>query len=139
MAKNKTVETNNSVAGYLKAIPDAKRRQDCADLIDLMSEQSGFEAKMWGPGIVGFGSYHYKYDSGHEGTAPLAGLASRANAISLYLNCEQDKKEALLAKLGKYKMAKACIYVQKFADIDPAVLGKLVKASVAYYQKKYPA
>ncbi len=138
MAKNKTVETTASVAGYLTSITDAKRRKDCVDLIELMSIHSGFEAKMWGAGIVGFGSYHYNYESGHEGSAPLVAMASRASAISLYLSCEPDKKDAMLAKLGKYKMAKSCIYIQKMEDIDASVLGKMVKASVAYYQAKYP-
>lgn len=93
---------------------------------------------MWGTGIVGFGSYHYKYESGREGDAPLAGLASRANAITLYLGGDYDEKEDLLQKLGKYKMSKGCIYIQKLQDINQDVLGKMIIHSIEHYKKKYP-
>src|SRR6185295_16598357 len=98
MAKNKTIETQNSVAGFLKKIKDEKRRNDFSAIIDLIKKATGFEPKMWGTSIVGFGNYHYKYESGREGDAPLAGLASRANAITLYLGSEFDKRDELLAK-----------------------------------------
>ncbi len=93
---------------------------------------------MWGTSIVGFGSYHYKYESGREGDAPLTGLASRANAIALYLTANFDKREELLSEFGKHKSAKGCIYIQKLEDIDTGVLIKMVKNSIAYYRKKYP-
>ena len=83
MAKNKTIETRESVSGFLATIADGKRRIDCSAIIGLVTEHTGLEPKMWGPAIVGFGSYHYKYESGREGDAPLAGIASRANAITL--------------------------------------------------------
>ena len=137
MAKNKTIETNNSVEEYLDAIPDEKRRRDCSDIIKLISKETGLVPKMWGAGIVGFGSYHYKYESGHEGDAPLAGLASRVNALTLYVGCESDRKEELLKKFGKYKMSKGCIYIQKLEDIDTKILIKLVKHSINYYKNKY--
>lgn len=138
MAQNKTVETTGSVDGYLASITDPERRADCMALVDIFSKASGYPAKMWGTAIVGFGSYHYKYDSGREGDAPLAGFSSRAKEISLYLSYDFDKRDELLAKFGKHKTGKACIYIKNLADIDPAVLGRMVKASVSQTRKKYP-
>lgn len=138
MAKNKTTETQNSVAAFLKTIADAKKRKDFSAIIDLVREHTGLEPKMWGTSIVGFGSYHYTYESGREGDAPLTGIASRTNAIALYLTANFDKREELLSKFGKHKSAKACIYIQKLEDIDTGILIKMVKNSIAYYRKKYP-
>jgi Domain of unknown function (DU1801) len=138
MAKNKTTETEASVADYVKAIKDEKRRKDFSTIIDLISDNTGYEPKMWGPSIVGFGSYHYKYESGREGDAPLTGLASRSNAIVLYLVSVFDKREELLAKFGKHKTEKGCVYIQKLEDIDTSVLIKMVKNSIAYRKKEYP-
>ena len=138
MAKNKTVETKASVDVFLMTIKDIQRRKDCSAIIDLITEHTGLEPKMWGTAIVGFGTYHYKYESGREGDAPLTGLASRANAISLYLSSNFDKREELLSKFGKHKSAKACIYIQKLEDIDTAILAKMVKNSVKHVKKLYP-
>lgn len=138
MAKNKTTETKESVDDYLKAIKDKKRREDCSALVDLIRKAAGFEPKMWGTGIVGFGIYHYKYESGHEGSAPLAAISSRASAISLYLSSNFDKREELLSKFGKHKTGKACIYIKNLQDIDTKVLGEMVKKSVEHTRKKYP-
>ena len=139
MAKNKTIETEESVSTYLDAIPDEKRRADCKALVDIFSKASGFEPKMWGPAIIGFGTYHYKYDSGHEGDAPRAGLSSRVNAITLYLAYDFKEREELLAKFGKHKTSKACIYVKKLDDIDTAVLEEMVKNSMDQMQQDYPS
>ncbi len=136
MAKNKTTETRDSVAGFLSAIKDEKRRKDFSSLIALITEHTGFETKMWGTSIVGFGSYHYKYESGREGDAPLAGMASRANAITLYIGSEFDKKEELLAKLGKHKIGGGCIHIQKLEDVDKSILIKMVKNSIKQRQKQ---
>lgn len=138
MAKNKTTQTNDSVADYLAAIKDEQKRADCSAIVQLMAKHSGFEPKMWGTSIVGFGLYHYKYESGREGDAPLAGLSSRANAITLYLSHNFDQREELLSAFGKHKTGKACIYIQKLEDVDTAVLAKMVKLSVAHTRKKYP-
>ena len=138
MAKNKTVETKASVDVFLMTIKHIQRRKDCSAIIDLITEHTGLEPKMWGTAIVGFGTYHYKYESGREGDAPLTGLASRANAISLYLSSNFDKREELLSKFGKHKSAKACIYIQKLEDIDTAILAKMVKNSVKHVKKLYP-
>jgi hypothetical protein len=139
MAKNKTVETEESVSAYLGAIPDEKRRNDFKVLVEIFSKASGFEPKMWGPAIVGFGTYHYKYDSGHEGDAPRAGLSSRVNAITLYLATAFADSEELLSKFGKYKTSKACIYIKKLEDIDTAVLEEMVKNSIDWMQQNYPS
>ena len=137
MAKNKTTETENSVDLYLKAIEDGRRRKDCKAIIELMANESGFPPKMCGPGIVGFGSYHYIYDSGHEGDAPLLGMASRADAITLYLGSSFDQREELLSEFGKHKTSKSCIYIKKLKDVDMAIFAKLVKKAFAHNQKHH--
>ena len=138
MAKNKTVETEESVGKFLATIKELKKRQDCSAIIDLVAKSTGIEPKMWGPAIVGFGSYQYKYESGREGTAPLAGLAARANAITLYLGSEFEKREELLAKFGKHKTGKGCVYIKQLEDIDKDVLVKMFKNSIQYRKKQYP-
>jgi hypothetical protein len=129
---NKTLETQASVNTYLMKISDAKRRKDCQEIIDLIQKQTGFEPKMWGTAIVGFGSYHYKYESGREGDTPIVALSSRASAITLYMPSDFDKKNELLSKFGKHKAGKGCIYIQKLEDIDKGILSKMVKNSVEY-------
>ncbi|MDW8851739.1 DUF1801 domain-containing protein [Flavobacterium sp. MMLR14_040] len=139
MAKNKTTETESSVIDFINTtVEDETKRNDAFELIKIMQQQTGFEAKMWGPGIIGFGSYHYKYDSGHEGDAPLAGFSPRKAAISLYLYLP-DNKEELLSKFGKHKAAKGCVYIKKLADIDVEILKKMVSGSAEYLQKLYPS
>jgi hypothetical protein len=135
MAKNKTIETKASVAGFLKKITDEKKRKDFSAIVELIAKQTGLEPKMWGTSIVGFGSYHYKYESGREGDAPLTGIASRANAITLYLGSEFDKREELLSKLGKHKIGGGCIHIHKLEDIDTGILAKMVKNSIAHRKK----
>jgi hypothetical protein len=137
MAKNKTVETNNSVEAYIHAIADEKRQKDCWDVIQLFEKQTGFQPKMWGTGIVGFGSYHYKYESGREGDAPLVAFSSRANAIALYLSCDLNDKKEFLQRLGKHKHDKGCTYIKQLADIDTEVLNEMIKTSVEYLKNKY--
>ena len=137
MAKNKTTENENSVADFLMTIKDEKRRKDFSAIMNLITEHTGLEPKMWGTAIVGFGSYHYKYESGREGDAPLTGIASRANAITLYVASNFDKREELLAKFGKYKTEKGCIYIQKLEDIDQKILIKMVKNSIEQRKKQY--
>jgi len=138
MAKNKTTETRDSVAGFLTTIKDEKRRKDFSAIIDLITKHTGLEPKMWGTSIVGFGSYHYKYESGREGDAALAGMASRTNAITLYLGSDFDKREELLSKFGKHKIGGGCIHIQKIEDIDTGILIKMVKNSIAHRKKQHP-
>jgi hypothetical protein len=135
MAKNKTTETEASVADFVANIKDKKRRADFEAIVELFKKQTGLEPKMWGPAIVGFGYYEYKYESGREGSAPLTGLASRANAITLYMGSQFEKREELLAKFGKYKAGKGCIYIQKLEDIDTGILAKMIKNAFASAKK----
>jgi hypothetical protein len=138
MAKNKTTETNNSVDDFLNAVTDETKRNDSFRLVQIMKEQTGFDARMWGPAIVGFGSYHYKYESGREGDAPLVGFSPRAKEISLYLYQEFTDREKLLQQLGKHKSGVGCVYFKKLQDIDIEVLRELISNSVEYLNKKYP-
>ncbi len=138
MAKaNKTTETKESIAEFLKTIKDERKKKDCLSLVNLISKHTKMKPKMWGSAIVGFGSYHYKYDSGREGDAPLVGLSPRANAITLYLSNVKSKAD-LLKKLGKHKLGGGCVYVQKLEDINEDVLKKLVDHSIAYLKDLYP-
>jgi Domain of unknown function (DU1801) len=133
MAKNKTIENSIDVVDFINTyVDDDQKKTDSFRLIELMSEWSGFKPKMWGPTIVGFGSYHYKYASGHEGDAPLIGFSPRKAAFSLYVYSASEKNKQLLESLGKFKMAKACIYIKKLADINIPTLKKLCKARFAY-------
>lgn len=137
MKPNKTTENDLSVNDYIASISTPNKREDCMKLVEFFSQQSKFPAKMWGNAIVGFGSYHYVYESGREGDAPLAGLSARANAIVLYLANAKEQPE-LLAQLGKHKLGGGCIYIQKYGDINTKVLDQLIKNSISYLQKLYP-
>lgn len=137
MAKNKTEFTNQSVADFLQTVENEQKRNDSYELIALMEQLTGEKAKMWGPTIVGFGNYHYKYESGHEGNAPLVGFSPRKAAISLYVFTGLQEQEHLLGNLGKFTMGKACIYVKKLADINLDVLTSLMNHSIDYVSTKY--
>lgn len=136
MANAKTVENNSSVIGFLHKIPDEKKKADCVAILEIMKAATGYEPKMWGPAIVGFGSYHYKYESGREGDAPLIGFSPRKQAITLYI-ANFQKKEELLQSLGKHKSAKVCVYFKALEDIDISILKKMIKESVRYMKAKY--
>lgn len=131
MAENKTKPTDVSVASYIDAIPNEDKRADARTLMKLMQKATGEKPKMWGPTIVGFGSYRYKYDTGREGEMPLVGFAPRKNATVLYGMAKLDGGEALLAKLGRHTTGKGCLYVKQLADVDRKVLEDLVVKSVA--------
>lgn len=135
--ENKTRATKASVARYIAAIDDEERRRDCKALVKLMSGITGKPAVMWGPGIVGFGSYHYRYASGHEGDMCVAGFSSRKPNISIYLFCEGPVQQKLLARIGKHKMAKACLYVRRLSDIDLDVLREVITNSIAEIRRRY--
>lgn len=138
MAKaNQTVESKSSVADFVKAIADDQRRKDAQAIIKIMKEQSGFDAKMWGPAIIGFGAYHYKYDSGREGDAPYVGFSPRKSEFAIYLTSEFDNREELLKKFGKHKSAKGCVYFKKLEDINVDVFKKMITNSIRYYKAKY--
>lgn len=137
MAKNKTTETENSVIDFINTVENQQKRADSYKLLELMRDVSGYEPKMWGPSIIGFGSYHYKYASGHEGDAPLIGFSPRKAAISLYVFTGLDQHRHLLNDLGKYKAGKACIYIKKLSDINEQQLVKLIHETIAYLKSKY--
>lgn len=136
MAEQKTKATTASVAGYLAAIKDEQRRKDCKALSSLIAKATGLKPKMWGTAIVGFGSYHYKYDSGHEGDSCVVGFSSRASSISLYV-MNFEGRDALLTKLGKHKAAKGCLYINSMADVDAKVLTQVFKKGAAEIKKRY--
>ncbi len=137
MAENKTKATSASVEDYIAAIADDTRREDCRALAKLISRVTKYPPTMWGTGIVGFGSYHYKYESGREGDSCLVGFASRKSDISIYLHCGNSDRTALLAKLGKHKMGKGCLYLHKLSDIDNKILEQLVAVSVAEMKRQH--
>ena len=131
MAAPKTVPTNASVEGYLNSIANEAKRQDSFALLDLMKEVTGEEAVMWGPSIVGFGSYHYTYASGREGDWMVTGFAPRKQALTLYIMSGFDRYENLLARLGKHSTGKSCLYIKRLSDVDLDVLRELIAESVA--------
>jgi hypothetical protein len=139
MADNKTKANGASVRAYLDAIPDAARRQDCEAIAALMSKVTGAPPVMWGDSIVGFDSYHYQYDSGREGDAPLVGFSSRKGDISLYLSCGEAELAALRERLGRLKMGTACLYLRRLDDVDQTVLEQMVAQSAAATRARYPA
>ncbi|MCM3388029.1 DUF1801 domain-containing protein [Ureibacillus chungkukjangi] len=140
MAKyeQKTKETDQSVIEFIESVDSAKKREDAYNLLKIFEETSGFEAKMWGPSIIGFGSYHYKYESGHEGDAPLVGFSPRKAKISLYFATGDSAREKLLERFGKHTSGKACVYINKLADVNEDVLKELITDSIFFLQKMYP-
>ena len=142
-AEIKTRATEAGVADFIAAIPDTRRREEAA-LVDAMHRRvTGLEPRMWGPSIIGYGSYDYVYDSGRSGTMCRAGFSPRKTAMTLYLMGHyldrQPEADALLAKLGKHKTGKSCLYVNKLADVDLAVLEQLVALSWDVMNARYPA
>jgi hypothetical protein len=139
MPENKTKPTGADVGGYLAAIADDSRRKDCEALAKLMTKATKEEPRMWGPSIVGFGSYHYKYESGREGDSCLVGFASRKSDIALYLVSDFPEREELLGKLGKHKAGKGCVYIRRLEDVDEKVLEKMVFASLTERKRNHGA
>lgn len=138
MTEPKMKETDNSIIEFIENVENEKKKADAYQLLEIFEEVTGFEAKMWGPSIIGFGSYHYKYASGREGDAPLVAFSPRKAKISLYLAEDSEEREKLLENFGKHTASKACIYVNKLADIDLNVLKDLITYTVETYQKLYP-
>lgn len=138
MAKMKTTPTQASVDAYLDSVEDAQKRADCRAVAAMMAEVTGAPARMWGPSIVGFGSYHYRYASGREGDFMETGFAARKRAITLYVMAGFSEYGDLLAKLGKHDTGKSCLYVKRLADVDQAVLWEMVERSVAWIRARHP-
>jgi hypothetical protein len=138
MAKTKTTSTGEDVLDFVNTyVENDLKKADSFQLIELMKAWSGFEPKMWGPTIIGFGTYHYKYASGHEGDAPIIGFSPRKAEFSLYVYSPTDRSKLLLDELGKYKMGKACIYVKKLSDINILSLKGLCEETIKFIKDKY--
>jgi hypothetical protein len=138
MAEAKTQPTTQSVASYVEAIDDEARRKDCKALATLMTRITGCAPTMWGTSIVGFDQYHYKYTSGHEGNSCIVGFSARKGPISIYMVPGFDAAQPLLDRLGKHKMGKACLYINKLADVKLPVLEQLLVHAVAETKQRYP-
>jgi hypothetical protein len=137
MAENKTKPTNASVAQYIASRANAQQHADCHELMALFKKITRKSPRMWGPSMVGFGSFRYAYESGRTGEIPLACFAIRGRDLVVYLAVEGQKQKALLRKLGKHKMTKTCMHFRQLADIDKAVLEKLVLGSIAEVRERY--
>lgn len=143
MAENKTQPTDASVTAFIDAVEPAVRREDARILLEMFERITGEPAKMWGPSIIGFGSYHYRYDSGREGDWCRSGFSPRKANLSIHLmGCYCDggfaSRDALMARLGKHKTGASCLYINKLADIDMTVLEELARESLAVMDAKYP-
>ena len=136
-AEAKTKPTTVSVADFLAAVPDPARRADAEAACALVSRATGLEPVMWGPAIIGFGAYRYRYESGREGEAPLVGLSPRKAATVFYVRLGDDR-EALLERLGKHKTGSGCVHVTRLADVNPEVLAEMARTSVAILKAQYP-
>jgi hypothetical protein len=134
----KTKPTAVTVDSFLDAVPDPQRREDGKKLRAMMERLSGHPAAMWGPSIIGFGTYHYKYDSGHEGTMCRLGFSPRKAELVLYVLTGAGDQDEQLARLGRHKIGKACLYIKKLSDVDEAVLEELIVGALAYMAEKYP-
>ncbi len=130
MAEAKTKPTNESVSDFLNRIPEAERREDCFTVLKMMEEITGDKPKMWGPSIVGFGSWSYKYASGHEGDWPIAAFSPRKKDLTLYLTPGFEKRTEMMEKLGKHSTGKSCLYIRRLSDIHLPTLKKLIKISI---------
>lgn len=138
MAENKTKKTTQNVVEFLDAVQPEQRKQDCLTVMKMMETLTGQKPKMWGSSIVGFGDYHYKYESGREGNFFRIGFSPRKQNLTLYIITGFDRYEEIMSRLGKYKIGKSCLYVNKLSDIDMDVLKELSQASLEYMAEKYP-
>lgn len=138
MSDLKTRATDASVEAFIDAVDHPRRREDARTLLELMQRVTGEEPVMWGPSIVGYGSYHYRYASGQEADWPVVGFSPRRQNLSIYIMTGFEESDELLSRLGKHKTGKSCLYVNKLADVDLDVLETLVRASVAEMKRRYP-
>ncbi len=136
MVKAKTVPTDASVMKFINAVGDETKRNDSIALVEIMRQITNEEPKMWGPSIIGFGSYHYKYESGHEGDCCQVGFSPRKSDLTLYIMAGFENRDELLKSLGKHKIGKACLYIKKLEDVHLPTLKKLIRESVKYISKK---
>ena len=134
----KTKETEVAVDDFLDAVPDPQRREDARKLRAMMERVSDYPARMWGPTIVGFGSYRYTYASGHSGEMCRTGFSPRAKELVLYVTDGFDSHQALMDRLGKYRTGKCCLYVKRLSDVDESVLEALIAEGLAHLRERYP-
>lgn len=137
MAENKTKPTKGSVTSFINSIEDKQKRLDARKLAAMMRKATGSRAKMWGANIVGFGEYHYQYDSGREGDFMITGFSPRKQALTVYIIPGFKRFESIMNKLGKYKTGKSCLYIKRLADVDEKALRRLIDGSVKYMRKNY--
>ena len=135
MAEPKTKPKSTSVEAFLNKVPDETRREDSFRIVEMMEEITGEEPTMWGKAIVGFGFYHYKYDSGREGDSPIVAFSPRKQDLTLYLNPRFEQKDELLEKLGKHRTGKSCLYIKRLSDIHEPTLKKLIRESAKSTRK----
>lgn len=138
MAGQKTKPTKVSAASYIAALANEEQRNDARTLVALMRRVTRQEPRMWGPSIIGFGSYHYKYASGHEGDSALAAFAARGRELVVYTAADFEGRDDLLARLGEHRLGKVCVYIRRLANIDLKVLENLVARSIADTKSRYP-
>lgn len=139
MAETKTKPTDASVDAYLASRASPEQLADCETIMAICKRITKQQPKMWGPSIVGYGSFTYRYESGHSGETALAAFAVRGRDLVVYLDCENPARAELLSKLGKHKMGKSCLYFKRLADLDVKVLEALIAGSVAEVKRRYPS
>ena len=137
MAENKTKPTGASVDDFLASRASEQQHADCRQLMVLLERVTGHPPHMWGPSIVGYGSYRYTYDSGHTGEAPVAGFAIRGRDLVAYIDAESETQRSLLARLGKHRIGKSCLYFKRLSDLDQSVLEQLVTNSIAEVKRRH--
>ncbi len=137
MAENKTKPTDASVEDYIASRANAQQHADCRELMALLKKVTRQTPRMWGPSIVGYGSYRYTYESGRTGEAPLAAFAIRGRDLVVYVSADGQEQRALLSRVGKHKMGKVCLYFKQLADLDTSVLERLVVGSIAEVRQRY--
>lgn len=135
---NKTQPTSTSIAEFIESLDDERRQAECNQLIDLMREESGEEPVLWGPAIIGFGQYHYRYDSGREGDFMRVGFSPRKQNLSIYIIPGFEPYQAVLERLGKHKLGKSCLYIKRLDDVDTSALRELVRQSLIDMKERYP-
>lgn len=137
MAELKTKQTDESVTAFINTVEDVQKRKDCFEIVEMMKQATGMPPKMWGTSIIGFDSYHYKYESGHEGDMCIIGFSPRKQNIVLYGMGGAERNSDLLQDLGKYKTGKGCIYINKLSDVHADVLKKIIIVSFSYLKAKH--
>lgn len=137
MAELKTRPNDGDVDAFLESVDDPKRREDCRAVVELMADVTGEPPRMWGDSIIGFGQYHYVYDSGREGDWFLTGVSPRKQSLTVYIMAGFDRYDALMDRLGKHRTGQSCLYINRLEDVDTGTLRELIRSSVAHLRAKY--